>query len=778
MIIRWKKTAYTILTLVLCLCLAGSFAAGAAGAAELPSATVAPEKNGMYDLLSEVFDRYHAGTAGCSLIAAYLAANIVDWACANGQTAARAAALGWDRGAETEFGELFSEKMEAMYSSALQICRGGEGVLADCGYQGIWTHTEAEVRETFDNLFQGLGFDVPAELRSSAASDRGSGAVTVDFEREAEEIYTDDGKTLLLNYACAAPIVSIPGNETAAFAINAALETERSLFADGPELPAEGVFSGKEMFLQSARENYVMREKDGYLEYFAPYALLREADVARTDDKVLSVTFDDTTYMGGAHGWTGRTGYVFDVRTGARLTLEDLTDDPAGFRSALLESLTRQINSAEYAMYGVYDDYMDYLPGLIRESNWYLGSEGLVILANPYEIAPYAAGRIDFTLPYSWLRWYVKEEYLPSDAETLGTLEGEITGGPVESTFFVSDGEEIASTILMTARGRVENITVRRVSMSWDNFSYYPGELLWSGSVMEDGETLVIRNQIPDVCATLSLTYTGLEGEQTFYLFQSGKDGSLVLMNGLDYAYLPLEISGLLPFSRDIDGDGAWETIDLRQIGTNGSSRWQLIVDGQPVIQQGYAMSSYLLKLWVCDLDYDGVCEIFYSGDLGSDDFITCGWHGNTLEPILFDAGDGLSETMDGELVFSVGNPVIRGWIYQMGTYAASRVCEYADGVLTPAAYSEWNYRGNTTVLTLKRDLPVTFDYSGTGTEYLPAGSTITLRSTTGSDTRFVTPEGRTGTISLEYRRDGFDSGWFIDGVSENEYFVMLPYAG
>ena len=777
---RQKIRTYTVLALVLCLCLTGAAAAPRAASVELPAVTLAPEQNGMYELLTQVFDSYHAGTAGCSLKAAYLSASMVDWACENGQAAARAAALAWDRGTETEFGELFSDKMEAMYSAAVQLCRGGEGVLADCGYQGTWTHTEAEVRETFENLFQGLGMTVPPELRIGPApmstADHG---VSVTFDHESEEFFTQDGQTKLLTYACDVPIVSVPGDPAVQTAIRDALEEEHRLFADGPEDPQGDLFGGREYFLQIAGEQWTEQNKTGYADYFIPYLLQRTADIARSDGRVLSVLFDDTSYTGGAHGWTGRYGHVFDAVTGEKLTLDALSETPDAFRSFLEEELLRLANSAEYAMYYFFDDYREYLPGLLREDNWYLGRNGLVVIANPYEIAPYAVGMIEFTIPYDRLSWALKAAYLPGEDDSLGELEGEITPETVtECTYFVSDGEEIASTIVLTARGRVEDLSVRRVSMSWDDFTYWPGELLWSGSSLEDGETLVIRNQIPDVSATLSLTFTGRDGEQTYYLFQSGMDGSLILQSERDHARLPLEISGQLPYTRDINGDGAAETIDLRQTGSNGA--WQLYVNGQAVNYRGYALSSYLRKLWLCDLDYDGVCEIFYSGDLGSDDYITCGWHGDTLEPIWFNPmdGTGAAESMDGELVFSAGTPVIHGWVYQMGTYAAYRICDYSrEGLFSPAVDSEWSYRGNTYALTLRRDLPVTFDLTGqTGT--VPAGSSITLTGSDGDIARFVTADGRTGVISLEHRTDGFASGWFIDGVSENEYFDMLPYAG
>ena len=43
-----------------------------------PEPTASPEKNGMYDLLTGVFDNYHFGTAGSSLKGAWYAAAIAN----------------------------------------------------------------------------------------------------------------------------------------------------------------------------------------------------------------------------------------------------------------------------------------------------------------------------------------------------------------------------------------------------------------------------------------------------------------------------------------------------------------------------------------------------------------------------------------------------------------------------------------------------------------------------------------------------------------------------
>lgn len=118
-------------------------------AVQTATPTIASEKNGMYDLLRDVFRNYHAGVAGSTLTAAYYAASIVSWAQINGLDAARAGALAWDLGAETEFGELLTDKMAALRTMAMDM---NEGLLNDCGYTGPWDYTQAEIKAVFDCL--------------------------------------------------------------------------------------------------------------------------------------------------------------------------------------------------------------------------------------------------------------------------------------------------------------------------------------------------------------------------------------------------------------------------------------------------------------------------------------------------------------------------------------------------------------------------------------------------------------------------------------------------
>ena len=123
--------------------------------------TPAPEKNGMYDLLAQVFDNYHFGPAGSSLVAAGYAAEIVDWGMSNGAAAVRAGASAWDRGMTNEYGEDLTEKLSGLYYLALSFYGRGTAVLSDCGWEGKWHYTAGDVQRVYQELFPALGAETP-----------------------------------------------------------------------------------------------------------------------------------------------------------------------------------------------------------------------------------------------------------------------------------------------------------------------------------------------------------------------------------------------------------------------------------------------------------------------------------------------------------------------------------------------------------------------------------------------------------------------------------------
>ena len=624
----------------------------------------------------------------------------------------------------------------------------------------------------------------PAETAAPEENSEPEGRLVVTFSAEAEDYYTDDGTQQLLRFSCAAPSVTISGRESAAAAINAALEEQRLLFVQGGA-DAEGL-SGTDGFLTAAGEEYAYWQGEGMADNMAPFCLERRSEVTRGDSRVLSLVYADYTYTGGVHGYACRWAMNFDTLTGETLALTDLAEDGEAFLADAADRLFDVAGGAEYAVRGLYEDYAEALPGLLRDGNWYFSDDGLVVIANAYEIAPYAAGAFEFTLPWAWLSWRLKPEYVPESAAD-GELAGEIRDeAPTDAVLTLDDGTDgRGAAVVLTARGRVESISLDRVSYA-DNNTFWPEGTLWYVSALEDGETLCLRTWIPEIIPDLALSRTEAAGKSTDYISQSGKDGSLVLLPRQGFLALPAEISRMLPLDWDIDGDGERETLDLRRTEKDGAARWELLVDGTPAPGGAFALDGDLTTLWLCDLNFDGVAEIFFSGDMGSDDYVTCGWHGDTLEPVLFAGEDRdwlnpgeTSPTVDGRATVSDWTLVLERWNYQLGTYCAVRPFELGDdGTLIPDPFREWEYRRNTQWLAVKSNLPVTMDEVGQAV--LVPGEEIRLVSALGKTARFVTRDGEYGALDLEYRaeNDNGYAGWYIDGVREDDYFEFLPYAG
>ena len=606
----------------------------------------------------------------------------------------------------------------------------------------------------------------------------------VSVRRENEDFYTADNNTFLLTYACAEPSVSMNGNDAAAAAINEALHKQYTDFAVGVESSDEYAVSGKENYLAAAKEDLAWQTENGNAAGFYPYSLMRQTNVRYNARYLLSLTYDDTSYMGGAHGYTGRTGHTFDIRTGQELTLADLTDNYDAFLSAAVEQLRDISYGAEYAAYGLNEGYEDQLAALFRDGNWYFNDEGLVLIANPYELASYAAGLIEFTLPYAWLAYQIKADYLPAEREADGTLTGELSesaDAAGNATYVYDTGTGgLGACVTFTASGTVEDIELNAVTYLEYSNLYRVDGTLWYAELLSDGESVCVQTWIPDVMPNLSLSWRDSEGEHTKYISQSGMDGSLILMDGEQYAERPLNISGKSVYHYDINGDQTAEEITVTATDAGGINEYTIAVNGAVLDRTNMPVGDRY-DLWICDLDGDGICELLFAADPGSDDYRTCGWHGDTLEPIEF-TGDarygadpnGLTGSIDGRVVFSGGIPVLEAWYYQLGTYRATiGMNGTSDGVVTLDPSFKWNYRGSYYYLTVAKILPVYLDESGVAV--LTPGEKLLLTGTDGQNTFFRTEDGRTGSIQLEYNGEG---GWTINGESEENFFEMLPYVG
>lgn len=141
------------------------------------------------------------------------------------------------------------------------------------------------------------------------------------------------------------------------------------------------------------------------------WELKTTADTVYAGPKALTVKFDTYAYTGGAHPNSTQSFYTFDRESGRLLLLADMVTDTTALVGVLEKAFRRQqklppTSSLEEQGYFLRDGRF-FLPANVGMSR-----EGLVFYYNPYEIAAYAVGPIQVTVPYGQLGGILRSDWL------------------------------------------------------------------------------------------------------------------------------------------------------------------------------------------------------------------------------------------------------------------------------------------------------------------------------------------------------------------------------
>lgn len=108
---------------------------------------------------------------------------------------------------------------------------------------------------------------------------------------------------------------------------------------------------------------------------------------------------------GAAHGMYHKEYVNFDLIQKKRIAVEDLFEE--GLEKKLIETL--------YDMNSMWlEDHSMSKEELKLSDNFYYGAHGIVFVYPLYELASYAEGMSELTLPYHWTRNLIKPQYLPN----------------------------------------------------------------------------------------------------------------------------------------------------------------------------------------------------------------------------------------------------------------------------------------------------------------------------------------------------------------------------
>ena len=366
-----------------------------------------------------------------------------------------------------------------------------------------------------------------------------AGPVTVNVKRTMQQAYDpQNGTELILTFSYDTPVVYIEGGDEAAAAINERVALMDEGYYTGNDY-GDGQGTGYNDMLTMAEDNYRYVVETGAEGVPLEMASERSVSVPRIDSRVLTLLYNDYMYTGGAHGSYGYEGYCFDLSDGHLITLQELSSDYESLAAFLTDYMVQLVESDEELALRIDttwlpegSGYGDLLSPLLREGSWYFGSEGLVIFPDLYEISSYAAGIVEFVIPYDALAGHIDDKWIPAAAQGSGSLELVKAENMVDGSTPIIDklvtGQDGAEFYLV-ARGSISSLTVTAGDYA-DKF--YPSSTLWSCSAMTD-EALQAVCPLPEGMPEIQISYLNADGEHRLYL-SIGEDGGPALTDTVE----------------------------------------------------------------------------------------------------------------------------------------------------------------------------------------------------------------------------------------------------
>ncbi|MDR0852376.1 MAG: DUF3298 and DUF4163 domain-containing protein [Clostridiales Family XIII bacterium] len=169
-----------------------------------------------------------------------------------------------------------------------------------------------------------------------------------------------------------------------------------------------------ESYLSELRDMWDMAENDDYysagLYYDVSYKYMGE------DGRVLQIGKYSDYYLGGAHGTQGATYSLYDIDQTKRLALGDLFTASAINNGEAANALFRGIDTVfetgtESLSKEDFED-ISYPESIdMKAQDYYIQDGNLILVYQPYEIASYATGIVEFPIPMRDLSGVLRPEY-------------------------------------------------------------------------------------------------------------------------------------------------------------------------------------------------------------------------------------------------------------------------------------------------------------------------------------------------------------------------------
>ena len=512
---------------------------------------------------------------------------------------------------------------------------------------------------------------------------------------------------------------------------------------------------------------YTQNIGDGTASGLSAFSMRRTIRTERTDSAVISLRVVDRASLG-TTDTLNISGTVFNSQTGEELKLADLGESSEKIVNTVSEKILISFNEdSKYENVFFNEGYSDTIKSLVSDRHWYLSSDGIVIIANPGEIADAEAGFYEFTVSYDDLEGVIDEKYIPSDDRD--GSDGDINvvfaseNDNDNLTMLGSEASSDIKSLLLTASGNIYDLDIYTISYNSGSNTYSLTKQVLACSDISDGAALAVNTELTGMSPSMVVRFTLGDGTRETRLLALDANGAVTVTN--PNAGAGTLITSRLPYSSDIDGDNKEETISTT---TASLGLTVLSIEANDSSFDVTTGIKSINSIRLYDLDGDGVREIYLDGTDASGNNITCSvlYSSGESQPLhlaLFNSqsyAEGLiKEFSDGKLVLDTEVNIL-------GTYNVKNVYTMS-GKSYSKAEGEMVFDNNSTYVTTSKSITLS------NGSLLSSGTKLRFTSTDGSSViNFVTDGGFTGSIPIA----NSGSGWTIGGQADTSYFTSLPY--
>ncbi len=513
--------------------------------------------------------------------------------------------------------------------------------------------------------------------------------------------------------------------------------------------------------------HYTQNIGDGTAKGLSAFGMERTIRSQRADSGVISLRVVDRASLGTTNTLK-ISGISYDSQTGDELKLADLGSSSEKLVNTVSEKILVSFNE-DPKYQGVFfnEGYTETIKSLVSDGHWYLSADGIVIIANPGEIADAAAGFYEFTVPYSELGDVISKDYIPS--ADLDSSEGDVSvefaadNSAADLTFLGSPAAEDIKSLILSASGSIYDLDVYTISYNESAKTYNILKQILACSDMSDGAALAINAQLEGTTPGMVVRFKLADATQEIRLLSLDENGAVKVTD--PNASSGTVITSRLPYTGDIDGDNKDETIStaadeqgltILNIEANGSTTG--VTTG--ITELG--------SVRLFDLDGDGVREIYLDGKDANGQSITCAvlYSAGESRPLHLALFDSQSYALGTIKDFEDGKLVLDTEMNILGTYKVKSVYTLSDNTFAKST-GDIVFDNNTTYVTTSKSIKLS------NGSLLTKGTKLRFTSTDGSSViHFVTDGGFTGSIPIV----SSGSGWTIGGQPDTSCFTSLPY--